>query len=85
MYYIYNSSNGMAYTNLIGKFSYRSTRGNRYVIVAYNYDENAILTDPVKNRQATTLLEAWEFINENILRREFVQIHTSWTMKYPMT
>ena len=68
MYYIYNSINGVAYTDLIGKNPYRSTRGNNYIMVAHNYDGNAILEEPVKNRQADTLLEAWTIINEKFVK-----------------
>ena len=68
MYYIYNSSDGVAYTDLTGKFPYRSTKGNNYIMVAYNYDGNAILAEPVKNRQATTLLEALKIINEKFIK-----------------
>ena len=67
MYYVYDSGNGVAYTDLTGKFPYRSTRGNNYIMVAYNYDANAILTEPMKNREAATLLEAWKIINENFV------------------
>ena len=50
MYHVYNSGDGVAYTDLTGKFLYRSSRGNNYIIVTYNYDANAILAEPVKNR-----------------------------------
>ena len=36
------------YTNLIGKFSYRSLRGNTYIFIGYHYDANAILATPIK-------------------------------------
>ena len=48
MYHVYNSGDGVAYTDLTGKFPYRSSRGNNYIMVAYNYDGNAILAEPVK-------------------------------------
>ena len=64
MYYVYDSGDGVAYTDLPGSFPYCSTRGNNYTMVAYNYDANAILAEPVKYRQTATLLEAWTIINE---------------------
>ena len=68
MYYICNSINVVAYTDLIGKFPYCSTRGNNYIMVVYNYDGNAILAEPVKNKQAATLLESWKIIHEKIIK-----------------
>ena len=31
------------YTDLTGRFHYQSSRGNKYVVVAYHYDGNVIL------------------------------------------
>ena len=67
MYYMYELGDGVAYTDSTGKFPYRSTRGNNYIMVAYNYDVNAILAEQVKNRQAATLLEAWTIINNKFV------------------
>ena len=48
----------VAYTDLTGHFPYTSSRGNQYVMVAYHYDANAILVQPVKNRNKQTLVNA---------------------------
>ena len=40
----------MGYMDLTGRFPYRSSRGNEYIMVAYNYDGNQILMEPVKNK-----------------------------------
>ena len=63
IYHLYDSSEGVGYTDLTGRFPYRSSRGNEYIMVAYNYDANAILAEPVKNRQALTLTTAWRIID----------------------
>ena len=39
----------VAYGDLTGKFPYRSTRGNQYILVGYNYDANHILAFSIKN------------------------------------
>ena len=49
----------VAYTDLTGCFPYASSRGNQYIMVAYHYDANAILVQPIKDRNATSLVQAW--------------------------
>ena len=36
------------YIDQTGKFPYYSSRGNEYLIVAYHYDANIILIQPIK-------------------------------------
>ena len=50
--------------DLTGRFPYRSSRGNEYVLVVYHYDANAILVEPVKNREAKTIIDAWITLND---------------------
>lgn len=47
------------YTDQTGRFPYQSSQGNNYVMVSYDYNANTILTHPIKNREASTLVEAW--------------------------
>ena len=65
LYMLVDDADGMsrAYTDLTGRFQYRSSRGNEYVLVAYHYDANAILATPVRNRQKETLVTAWSTLN----------------------
>ena len=37
-----------------------SSRGNEYLMVMYDHDENAILVKALRNRQAKTLADTWE-------------------------
>ena len=53
----------IAYSDLTGRFPYTSSRGNQYIMVAYHYDANAILVEPIKNRNAQTLVQAWNKLN----------------------
>ena len=39
------------YTDLTGRFPRQSSRGNNYIFVAYNYDGNAILAEPIKTER----------------------------------
>ena len=38
------------YSNLTGKFPVQSNLGNKYVLIIYNYDANAIIAEPLKDR-----------------------------------
>ena len=38
------------YTDLTGRFSNQSSRGNNHIFVAYNYDGHAILVEPIPNQ-----------------------------------
>ena len=48
-----------AYFDLTGKFPYKSSRGNQYIMVFYNYDANYINAIAVKTRQAAELKNAF--------------------------
>ena len=37
-----------AYMDSTGRFPHKSTRGNEYVMVVYDYDSNAILVEALK-------------------------------------
>ena len=44
----------IAYTDLTGRFPYRSSSGNEYIMVGYHFDGNVILGEPIKNRHANS-------------------------------
>jgi hypothetical protein len=44
------SPTGQIYTDLPGRFPVSSNRGNQYIYILYDYDSNAILAEPMKNR-----------------------------------
>ena len=52
-------SRNTGYMDLTGRFSYRSSSGNEYIMVVYDYDSNAILTQPLKNRQAASIRDGF--------------------------
>ena len=45
---IESSSKGMGYIDLMGRFPFRSAKGNQYIMVAYHYDANAIIGKAIK-------------------------------------
>jgi hypothetical protein len=54
------------YLDLTGRFPHRSSRGNEYIYVLYDFDANAILAKAIPNRQAKTLVNAWEELHAQI-------------------
>ena len=66
VYAIIDTKADLAYMDLTGRFPYKSSKGNEYILVAYHYDANAILVQALKNREAKTITEAWENINNRL-------------------
>lgn len=62
------SNTDTAYMDLCGRFPFRSSRGNEYILIAFHVDSNAILGRPVKNRQAATLATAWSSIHTELMQ-----------------
>ena len=44
-----------AYHDLTGRLPHTSSRGNQYILVVYDYDSNAILHCPLKNKTAAEI------------------------------
>lgn len=55
-----------AYLDLTGKFPVQSSRGNNYILVVYYHDANAILVQPLKNRNSPTIMDAWQSIYQRL-------------------
>ena len=55
-----------AFGDLTGQFPFKSSRGNTYIYLLYDYDSNAILVEAVPNRQAQTLAKAWEKLTNRL-------------------
>ena len=51
-----------SYSDQTGRFPARSSRGNQYVFVLYNYDTNSIHSRGLKDRQSQKIVDAWEAI-----------------------
>ena len=59
--------NNKGYFDLTGQFPYASSRGNKYLLILYEYDSNAILAHPIKTRQAHEIKTAWSILHEHLL------------------
>jgi hypothetical protein len=55
---------GQIYNDQTGRFPITSSRGNKYIMVVYDYDSNVILTEPLKSH------------SKNELHRAYTKIHT---------
>jgi hypothetical protein len=51
---------GQVYGDQTGKFTIPSSRGNRYTFCLYDYDSNYIDSEPIKNREAQSIVEAYK-------------------------
>jgi hypothetical protein len=60
---------GQIYTDQTGRFLVVSSKGNKYIMILYDYDSNAILAKPIKDRTAPELLKAFQFMEQELVAR----------------
>ena len=56
--------NGVMYSDLKGRFPVESYWGMQYIFIAYIYDENVILMQPMKNRTDACMVSVFKDIYE---------------------
>ena len=54
---------GKVSTDQTGRFPVTSSRGSKYLMVLYNYDSNAIITEPLKSRIKHELVCAYSALH----------------------
>jgi hypothetical protein len=57
---------GQLYTDLMGKFSVQSSKGNSYVMVCYVYDCNYVKVIPIKSRSSSEWVKAYDSIHKEL-------------------
>jgi hypothetical protein len=62
---------GKIFSDLPGKFIVPSNRGYNYLLIVYDYDTNAILAEPMKNRTANSIVKAFETLHGILVSRGF--------------
>jgi hypothetical protein len=62
---------GQLYTDLMGKFLTRSSKGNSYVMVCYIYDCNYIKAVPMNPRSASEWVNAYDSIQQELTVKGF--------------
>jgi len=50
------------YTDQLGRFPKKSSRGNQYIMVLTKVDSDAILVEPMKNRTAGEMIRAYQVL-----------------------
>lgn len=64
--YLAQDINGVIYTDLTGKLPVTSINGNKYILLLYCYDVNAILVRPLKNRSDKETLNVYQAMYEEL-------------------
>ena len=62
---------GTTYTDLTGRFPVMSMELKQYIFVAYDYTTNAILVRAIKDREAPTIVEAFDDVFSYLDRKGF--------------
>jgi hypothetical protein len=60
---------GQIYNDQTGRFPVVSSEGNKYIMILYDYDSNAILAQPIKDRKAPELLKSFQVMEQELMAR----------------
>ena len=69
--YCHIEQTGQIYMDQTGHLPVTSSRGNKYIMTLYDYDSNAILTEPIKFRSEAEIIRAYSKIHESLTRCGF--------------
>ena len=61
--------NGTIYTDLTGAFPVTSARGNKLLYIAYSYDANGILWEPIKSKNDSEISRVFKTVYEKLEKR----------------
>jgi hypothetical protein len=60
---------GQIYTDQTGRFPVVSSKGNKYIMILYDYESNVILAQPIKDRTTPQLLRAFQVMEQELVAR----------------
>jgi hypothetical protein len=60
---------GQIYTDQTGIFPLVSSKGDKYIMILYDYDSYAILTQPIKYRTTPEVLRAFQAMEQELVAR----------------
>jgi hypothetical protein len=60
---------GQIYTDQKRRFPVVSSKGNKYIMILYDYDSNSILAQPIKDRTAPELLKVFQAMEQELVAR----------------
>ena len=68
MTFIFEPTNQI-FSDLTGRFPVKSSSGNQYIFLLYNYDSNTIHTRPLRSRKGSAIVEAFKSIYDMLVSR----------------
>eukprot|EP00978_Attheya_sp_CCMP212_P040835 scaffold226906_cov28-Attheya_sp.AAC.1 len=60
---------GRAFGDLTGQYPHMSSRGNKYLLIIYDYDTNAIIAEPLKGRTKGDILNGYRNVHKQLASR----------------
>jgi hypothetical protein len=60
---------GNVFSDQTGRFPQTSSRGNKFIMIFYDYDSNAILDEPLKSRSESELVRAFNKLHQYLAGR----------------
>jgi hypothetical protein len=64
-----NETTGKIFSDQTGQFPVQSSQGNKYVMIIYDYDSNAILVEAMQSRSEHEMIRAYESIHTHLEQR----------------
>ena len=61
--------NGTIYIEITGAFPVTSSRGNKLLYIAYSYDANGIIWEPMKSKNDSEMSRVFKTVYENLEKR----------------
>jgi hypothetical protein len=63
------SMTGKVFSDHTGRFPQISSRGNKYIMIFYDYDSKPILAEPLKSRSKSELVRAFTKLHQYLADR----------------
>ena len=82
LYVCVDQVNETIYTDQIGEFPITSSRGNKYIMIMCEIDENAVLVEPMKNKTEDEMVETYQKMIDRLKTGGISRKSTSWIMKF---
>lgn len=60
---------GHIYSDQTGRFPHTSSRGNKYIMIVYDYDSNAILAEPMKSKAEAEMIKTYRKMHATLTSR----------------
>ena len=77
MCHVIDEQTGKTFSDQTGKFPCHSSKGYKYIFVMYDYDSNAIIAEPIKNRSESELIRAFTKLHDYLMQHgSKPQFHT---------